>query len=129
MPSCTAGKRTLQMISAGRIKPVTLVLSLDTEDVGSSLRELIRRVVTGDEDAVPDHAAPWLDLLQETYFEEGREQDPENWLDALYSLHARLTSVKETGGSEVELSDLGRSVRRHESGLNVLARWLKSEVR
>ncbi len=128
MPSCTAIRLALQLISAGKTRPVTLVLLADTEKVGSSMRELVRRVVTGDEDDVPDHAAPWLDLLQEAYFGEGGEQEPEDWLDALYSLHARLVSVRRCGGSEVELADLGRSVRRHGSGLDVLSRWLKSEV-
>ncbi len=130
MPSCSAGRRAMQLIAAGRTKPVALVLPVDTEEVGKSLRKLVRRVVAGDEDDVPDHAVPWLDLLQEAYSEEGAEQEPEQWLEVLYSLHERLRSVRSAGGdSEVALAELGRLARGHGSGLKVLSGWHESEVR
>ena len=128
MPSCTANRRALRLISAGKNKPVTLLMKFDAEEIGAALKKLVRRVVAGDEEEVPDHAEPWLDSLQEAYFEEGSDQEPEVWLDALYSLHERVISVRGRGESEVRLADLGRSARRYESGLDVLSRWLNSEV-
>jgi hypothetical protein len=129
MPPCSEGRRSLHMISEGRTKPVALVLRVDTEEVGRCIRELVRRVASGSEDDAPAHAVPWLDLLQEAYFEAGEEQEPETWLDTLYSLYERLRSVREDGGSEVELADLGRLVRRHGAGLDALFRWHKNEVK
>lgn len=128
MPPCNTGRRALQIISAGRTKPVTLLMNLDTDEIAASLKELARRVVTGDEDGVPAHAEPWLDLLQEVYFEEAGGQEPEVWLDALYSVHARVRSTRQYVESEVELANLGRFAHQHESGLDVLSRWLHSEV-
>lgn len=129
MPSCTAERHSLHTVREGRNKPVTLLMSVDARRIGYAVKELVRRVVTGDEEDVPVHAEPWLDSLQEAYFEEGGDREPEVWLDALYSAHTKLRSMRKHGEPEARLADLGRSVRQHRIGLDVLAQWLNNEAR
>ena len=116
------------MIGAGKSEPVRVLLLFDREELLSCIEELVRRVAEGREEDVPDHAGPWLDRVQEAYFEEGEDLEPAEWFASLRGVKSRLDDQRRNDhDGEHALARLGREARVHESGLGVLAEWLRSE--
>ncbi len=128
MRPCSEGRRTLRLIGAGRGEPVRPLLRFDREGLLPCIEELVRRVTEGREEDVPAHAGPWLDRVQEAYFEEGEDLEPADWFASLRRVKSLLDAAgRKDHDGEDALALLGRAARFHESGLGVLAEWLRSE--
>lgn len=128
MRPCAEGRRALRQISAGRGEPIQPLLLFDRENLLSCIEDLVRRVAEGEEENVPAHTGPWLDRVQEAYFDEGGDLEPAEWFAALRNVKSRLDLIRRKDHErEKDLARLGRAAHVHESGLAVLAEWLQSE--
>ncbi len=133
VPCSSRGKKNV-MLYRGKTKPVHLLAQRDPGDVFARTQDILSAVAAGrDRDDIPLHAHPWLDKLEQVYDDEDTDQEPTDWLLGLVLLPRQIATVRgriERGGrgEENKLVELGRQVRRYRPALDVLYRWLQSEM-
>lgn len=133
VPCSSRGKKNV-MLYQSTTKPVHLIARRDPGDVFARTQGYLRDVAAGSErDDIPSHAHPWLDEIVQVYDDEGTDQELTDWLLGLVVLPRKIATVRlriEGGGrmEENNLVELSRQVRRYRPALDLLYRWLQSEM-
>lgn len=129
LPCCTEKSPSFTSHQPGTSVKVYLAAPWNPGALLDCLITLILYLASGDESRVPPRAEPWLDKLEAAYYGQQQNQNPENWLKGLTETAQQVWKIIERGfGSKSRLVELGESIDHYRVGLDVVYRWLLSEM-